>query len=162
MDQQQVGAGVILQAGVSDFDRFHPRRHDGRLSASILLQSGLVRCSVSKGGTFMRKLILVVASAVALAAATMTTGALGANQPGFVGRPGLNHRIAYRCFGSVPGTLAYHHGHFDPCFGPVPGTYAWWYAHEHYDDDCFGGRRWVLGTRLGWTWEACRGSFFWH
>jgi hypothetical protein len=98
----------------------------------------------------MRKIILLVASAVALGAATMTTGALGADQPGFVGRPGLNHR------------LAYHHGHFDPYFGPPPGTYAWWYAHEHADDDCFGGRRWVLGTRLGWTWEACHGSFFWH
>jgi hypothetical protein len=37
----------------------------------------------------------------------------------------------------------------------VPGTYAWWYAHEHYNDDCWDGRRWVLGTRFGWTWQAC-------
>ena len=110
---------------------------------------------IAKGGTFMRKIILVVASAVALGTATMTTGALGADQPGFVGRPGPNHRLAYQCFGTAPGTLAYHHGHFDPCFGPVPGTYASWYAHEHRNDDCWDGRRWVLGTRLGWTWQAC-------
>jgi hypothetical protein len=92
----------------------------------------------------MRKIILVVASAVALGAATMTTGALGADQPGFVGRPGLNHHFAYR------------YGHYlhDHYFGPVPGTYAWWYDHEHYNDNCWDGRQWVL-TPFGWGWQAC-------
>jgi len=75
----------------------------------------------------MRKIILVVASAVALGAATMTTGALGADLPGFVTRPGLNYHFAY------------HHSQFS----------AW------YDDGCWDGRRWVLGTRRGWTWQAC-------
>jgi hypothetical protein len=96
------------------------------------------RYGIVKGGTFMRKIILVVASAVALDAATMTTGALSADQPRFG-----NHRFAY------------HHGHFAQYVGPVPGTYAWWYAHEHDNDDCWDGRRWVLGTRFGWTWQAC-------
>jgi hypothetical protein len=110
----------------------------------ILLQSTASSCTlgIAEGGKFMRKIILVVASAVALGAATMTTGALGADQPGFVGRPGLNHHFAY------------HHGHFAEYFGPLPGTYAWWYDHEHYNDDCWDGRRWVL-TRFGWSWEAC-------
>jgi len=85
----------------------------------------------------MRKTMRVVGSAVALGAASMTTGALGADQPG------LNHRFAS------------HHGHFVHYFvGPVPGTYAWWYHHEHYNDDCWDGRRWVL-TPFGWSWQAC-------
>jgi hypothetical protein len=88
----------------------------------------------------MRKIILVVASAVALGAATMTSGALGADQP--LGRPGLNHRFLY------------HHGHFVHYVGPLPGTYAWWYDHEHYNDDCWDGRRWVV-TPFGWRWQAC-------
>jgi hypothetical protein len=68
----------------------------------------------------MRKTILVVASAVALSAAT---GALA-------GQPGSYHRLAFR------------HG------------WAWWYDHEHYNDDCWDGRRWVL-TPFGWSWQAC-------
>ena len=90
----------------------------------------------------MRTIIRVVGTAVALGAASMTTGALGADQPGFVSRPGLNHRFAY------------HHGHFAHYIGPTPGTYAWWYDHEHYNDDCWDGRRWVL-TPYGWSWQAC-------
>jgi hypothetical protein len=135
----------------------HHERYDRAFSAYFCCSQlhHLVRYGIAKRGTFMRKIILFVASAVALGPVTMTTGALGADQLGFVGRPGLNHRFAYQCPGTVPGALAYHHGHFDPCFGPVPGTYASWYAHEHRNDDCWDGRRWVLGTRLGWTWEAC-------
>jgi len=106
----------------------HHQRYNRAFSAYFCYSQlqHLARYGLAKGGTFMRKIILV-ASAVALGAATMTTGALGADLPGFVARPGLNYHFAY------------HHSQFS----------AW------YDDGCWDGRRWVLGTRRGWTWQAC-------
>jgi hypothetical protein len=83
----------------------------------------------------MRHVNRVVASAVVLGAATMTTGALGADQP--LDRPGLNHRFSHR----------------NDYYVAMTG-WAWWYHREHYNDDCWDGRRWVL-TRYGWSWQAC-------
>jgi hypothetical protein len=88
----------------------------------------------------MRKIMLVVASVVALGAATMTTGALGADQP--LGSPGLNQHFAFR------------HGYYiGPGYVAVT-DWASWYHREHFNDDCWDGRRWVL-TQFGWSWQAC-------
>lgn len=88
----------------------------------------------------MRKIILVVASAVALSAATMTTVALGADRPLY--GPEFDHGFAFR-----------HGRYFGPGFVAVTG-WASWYDREHYNDDCWDGRRWGL-TRFGWSWQRC-------
>jgi hypothetical protein len=112
----------------------------------------------------MRKIILVVASAVAFGAATMTTGALaqrlhgggmgGAAQfggghfggePHFGGRPEFSGReFKHRDFDR---RFAFRRRFFGTDFGFFAAGGSWW-----YDDDCLS--RWER-TPSGWRQRLC-------
>ncbi|HEY2532554.1 MAG TPA: hypothetical protein VGJ20_32245 [Xanthobacteraceae bacterium] len=102
----------------------------------------------------MRKIILVVASTVALGTATMTTSALAAHSATKV-RPAAHFGtdLCRRYPGLAPTGTCRRFGLFAAAAGPWwVGT--WWAGPWWYHEDCLDGLRWVL-TPSGWSWQAC-------